>query len=341
LLTLPQQRPPDPQQTLATLANAVKDRQNIYALFWATDEADPQQLVEHWLDQNAFKGLDSWQRNLRFVTYRLPNHLTCRPLTPPANFGQQIRLAEQCQPSFPQQLAAGEVALIGLRWQALTKLTQRYKVSVQLLDNRNQVLAQQDSEPAGGSQPTDQWQPQATIVDNHGLSIPFGTPPGIYQLIAALYDSVNGQRLSIGDADHIALGQIEVRLNDRTMPLDILPIQHRTDTALGPVRLVGYAAYRKDYAHAPETPLQPGDLVHFTFYWQAPNPLPANWPADLKFKLAVGGQQLNEPLVPGYPTAQWQPGALLRGEFDIPFDGTSRIPRLGIGETAVRLTALP
>ena len=233
------------------------------------------------------------------------------------------------------------MALIGLRWQTLAKLTQRYKVSVQLLDSRNQVLAQQDSEPAGGSQPTDQWQPQATVVDNHGLNIPFGTPPGAYRLIAALYDSATGQRLPVGDADHMALGQIEVRPTNREIPFDILPIQHRIDTALGPVQLVGYTAYRKDYAHAPETPLQPGDLVHFTFYWQAPNPLPASWPADLKFKLAVGGQQLNEPLVPGYPTAQWQPGALLRGEVDLPFDGTKRTPDLSIGETTVRLKTLP
>ncbi|MFN8487013.1 MAG: glycosyltransferase family 39 protein [Caldilineaceae bacterium] len=340
-LTLPQQRPPDPQQTLTTLADAVKDRQNVYALFWATDEADPQQLVEHWLDQNAFKGLDSWQGNLRFVTYRMPNHLTCGPLTPQAIFGQQIRLTEQCQPSFPQRLAAGEVGLIGLRWQALTKLTQRYKVSVQVLDKRNQVIAQQDSEPAGGSQPTDQWQPKATIVDNHGLNIPFGTPPGVYRLIAALYDDANGQRLPNGNTDHIDLGQLEVQQTARAIPVDILRIQHRVTVALGPVRLVGYAAYRKDYAHAPDTPIQPGNLVHFTFYWQAPNPLPANWPADLKFKLELGNQQLNEALVPGYPTAQWQPSGLVRGEFDLPFDGTNPIPVLWIGEVHLRLTALP
>lgn len=341
LLTLPQQRPPNPTQTITTLANAVKDRQNIYALFWATDEADPQRWVEHWLDQNAFKGVDSWQGNLRFVTYQMPNQLTCRPLTPKTVFGQAISLVAQCQPNFPQQLAAGEVALIGLHWEARTKLTQRYKVSVQLLDSRNQVIAQQDSEPAGGSQPTDQWQPETTVVDNHGLGVPFGTPPGAYQLIAALYDPTNGQRLRLGNADHIELGQIDVQSTGRAIPVDILPIQHRVAAVLGAVQVVGYAAYRKDYAHAPATPLHPGDLVHFTFYWQAPNPLPANWPATLKFKLELGSQGLNEELVPGYPTAQWQPGALLRGEFDLPFDGTSQIPIVRIGEDQLALSALP
>lgn len=341
VLALPQQRPPNPQQTLAMLAKAAQDHRQIFALFWATAEADPQRLVEQWLDQNAFKGWESWQGNLRFVTYRLPTQLTCAPLAPDSVFEQQIALLEQCQPALPQRIAAGEVALLGLRWQALAKIEQRYKVSVQLLDARNQVIAQHDSEPAGGSQPTDQWQPQTIVSDNHGLTIPFGTPPIVYRLMVAIYDPQTGQRLHVGALDQLELSQLEVTRPQRTIPLAILPIQHWTNATLGGVRLLGYDLYRKNYAHAPATPIQPGDLVQVTFYWQAPDPLPANWPPASRFQLTLGSQVRTEELVPGYPTQQWQPGDILRGEFDIPFDGTDRVPTLLIGESRLSLVALP
>ena len=34
-------------------AQAVAGRGQVFALFWATDEADPERIVESWLDQHA------------------------------------------------------------------------------------------------------------------------------------------------------------------------------------------------------------------------------------------------------------------------------------------------
>ncbi|MCX6049885.1 MAG: glycosyltransferase family 39 protein [Chloroflexi bacterium] len=338
-VALPQQRPPNPEQTVAALAAAVQTRRNVYALFWATDEADPAHIVEQWLDQNAFKGLESWQGNLRFAVYRLPTQVTCTGLT--AVFDQRIRLLAQCQPQSPQRIAAGEIALIGLQWQALTPIKQRYKVSVQLLDARQQVIAQHDSEPAGGSQPTDSWLPHTTISDNHGLNIPFGTPPGDYTLIAKLYDQANGQPLLIGSAETVPLGQLQVVRPQLAIPVDILPILNWLHTSSNGVMLLGYDLYRKDAAHAPATPIQPGDLVHFTFYWQAPDPLPTDWAQKASFQLKLGQQTLSELLVPNYPLDQWQAGDLLRGEFDLPFDGTDRTPMVEFAGIKVNLKTLP
>jgi len=342
VLALPQQRPPDPQQTLETLTAAATKRRTIFALFWATDEADPDQTVEHWLDQQAFKGLESWQGNLRFVTYQLPYQLVCAPPPTETILDQRIQLVEQCQPAFPQRAAPGEVVLVGLHWQGLAPIEQRYKVSVQLLDARNQVIAQRDSEPVGGSQPTDAWQPGTTVIDNHGVTIQPGTPPGDYQLIVALYDPLTGARLSTGETDQIGLGWVHINRPTRALPLEIVDMQHRLDQWLGGVTLVGYAAYRKDFAHAPDTPIQAGDLVHFTFYWQAPDPKPNDLPTDLHFTLRLGDQALTTALVGGnYPTSQWQAGELVRAEFDLPFDGQSATPTLQIGDDTYRLEPLP
>jgi hypothetical protein len=111
---------------------------------------------------------------------------------------------------------------------------------------------------------------------------------------------------------------------------------------LGRITLAGYDAYPKDHSFAPETPLHAGDLVHFTFYWQAPDPLPADWPADLNFTLTLGDQHLSAPLAGGaYPTAKWQSGEVVRGEFDLPFDGSSTMPAVEVGNSKVSLKALP
>jgi mannosyltransferase len=337
---LPQSRPPDATATIAQLEEAVTGRHRVFSLFWATDEADPDRLVESWLDQHAFRGWESWQGNMRFVVYTFPNELRCADVEPPTRFGDAIQLIAHCQPDFPQRVPAGEVALLGLRWQTEQQLTSRYKVTVQLLDARNQVIAQHDAEPGGGSLPTDSWQVNTPIMDNHGMPIEFGTPPGVYRMIVALYDEHG--RLATASGDAYELGEVEVVRADRSVPLAIVPMHQRTNTQLGPVTLVGYEAYKKDHSHAPETPLQAGDIAHFTFYWQAPDPLPGDWPDDLYFTLTLGEQTMTAPLAGGaFPTAAWQTGELIRGEFDLLYDGSSATPVIEVNGNRHRLKSLP
>ena len=113
------------------------------------------------------------------------------------------------------------------------------------------------------------------------------------------------------------------------------------DAALGPVRLAGYDAYPRGFAHAPETPIQPGDTVHFTVYWQAPDPLPLDWPDDLTFTLRLGDQTITAPLAGGaYPTAEWQAGELVRGEFDLVYAGGDPRPVLLVDGMTMTLRPL-
>jgi mannosyltransferase len=340
VLALPAQRPADPGTTAEALAAATADRRKVYALFWATDEADPGQVVERWLDAHAFKGLDAWQGNVRFVTYALPAGLVEQPVAG-ASFGGQIDLVGQAQPAFPQQVVAGEPLLVQLQWRATAPITASYAVAVQLLDSRNQVIAQHDSLPAGGARPTTGWQPGELVSDNHALLVPFGAPPGAYRLIAALYDPETGARLPVANNDYVELGEVTVT-RAPTAPLDVLPIQRRVNQDFGGVTLVGYDAYRKGFAHAPATPLAPGDLAHFTFYWQAPDPLPPDWPSDAVFTLRLGDQSLTAPLAGrAYPTGQWTASELVRGDFDLLFDGSVRRPALTVGEGMIELRELP
>ena len=341
VLALPAQRPPDREATEATLVAATAGKRMIYALFWATDEADPDQVVEQWLDRNAFKAFDSWQGNLRFAAYATGGELAAQPLTR-VDWENGMVLDSLSLPSGASALHGGDVALVQLGWSAPQPLDRRYKVSVQLLDVRGQVVAQHDSEPAGGSRPTDTWQAGEPIVDNHAVPIAFGTPPGDYQLVAVVYDAETGMRVQQPGGNVLPLGVVSVARADVPAPLAVIPMQHRADIVLGPVTLAGYDLYKKGYAYAPETPLAPGDLLHVTLYWLAPDPLPVDWPADETFAVRLGDQLLTAPLAGGaYPTGQWAPGELVRGEFDVVYDGRERRPRLTVAGDELAMQAIP
>ncbi len=345
VLPLPAQRPPDRAATEAALADALAPGARVFALFWAEDEADPERMVETWLDTHAFKGLDTWQGDMRLVIYDVPGELQCTPLDPAPIFGQRMKLAELCLPAAGETGAGvtpGEAGLVGLRWQALEPMDRRYKISLQLLDDRGLVVAQQDTEPAGGARPTVDWTPGETIADNHGLPIPPGTPPGAYRLIAAVYDAETGERLPVGEGDAAELGTMTIVNPPTSPPADLLNLAHRVDAPLGPVMFLGYDQHKLGYAHAPETPVEPGDAVTFTLYWQAPDPLPPDWPDDLTFTLELGGNSTTLPLAGGgFPTGEWTPGQLVRTVVRLPYDGGDRRARLIVGEDAVRFKALP
>jgi len=350
LLALPQQRPADDAATVAALADATTGRRNIYTLFWATDEADPNQIVEKWLDQHAFKGLERWQGNLRFVIYSLSANLHCdrTRLARPLRWGDSITLRALCRPPTEQGVTPGEAILLGFHWQATTKISARYKVSVQLLNERNLVIEQHDSEPVGGSRPTTTWQPNEIVVDNHSILPPVGTPPGTYRLIVALYDRDTGERLLVtGDGsqetmDFWEIGSSQVILPQQPLPAALVPVQYRVNRPLGPLSFVGYSVHRQGFAHALATPLLPGDPIEFTFVWQAPSHLPENWPQTTTVTLTLGDEQIRFAAAgDAYPTAEWQAGQLVRYTVLLRYDGTETRPRLQIGEDEIVLQPVP
>ena len=342
VLALPATRPPDRAATETALADATVTVRRVHALFWATDEADPEQIVEGWLDRHAFKGMESWQGNLRFVTYRLPDEaLSCMPLEPPVHFGDVMALEGWCQAE-GAAVTAGDTALVALQWRALRTMDERFKVSVQLQDGARQVIAQHDSEPAGGSRPTSDWQPDEAVTDNHGLFVPPGTPPGPYRLFVTVYEPENGIRLPVTGGDALELGEERVVLPVESPPLEILDMEERVNQRLGPVTLVGYDQHKLGYAHAPATPLVPGDPVEFVFYWQAPDPLPADWPPAQTFTLTLGDQQLVSPLAGStLPTLEWQADQLVRTIVQLPYDGGAANALLQVGDATLKLERLP
>jgi hypothetical protein len=213
------------------------------------------------------------------------------------------------------------VTQLQLIWQAARQPTRRYKVFMQLLDFHDQIIAQRDAEPVGDSRPTTTWQPDETIVDNHGVLIPPGTPPGDYRRIIGLYDLETGARLRLADGrDHFALPPVRVTRSLTAPPLAALNMMVEQWFDFGAIALLGYDRYKRDYRHAPETPLYPGDRLHLTFYWQAVVRPRAVWWFDLTLSDGAGHAvaNLRWPLVSdSYPTTAWAQGEVVRGEHDL------------------------
>ena len=314
---LPRQRPLDPAATIAELETIAARHRTLYALLWATDESDPQRTVETWLDQHAFKATDVWQGNVRFVTYAF-SHSIVKPalaIAPQEPFGQYIWLREVTV--LNDRVTPGDVVQVSLVWETGQSVERRYKITLQLLDERNQVMAQRDAEPVGESRPTDGWQAGERIHDAHGLLIPLGTPPGSYRLIVGLYDRENGQRLRLADgSDHLTIGQITVERPTAPPPAAVLPMRYRRAFDFDEITLLGHDRHKRGFGHAPDSPLYPGDLLHVTFFWRADETVAQDW----TFTLALAGQpvSLSAALASqAYPTSRWQAGEVVRGEHDL------------------------
>ena len=339
-IPLPADRPPDRARTEQTLEKETAERRRIFAVFWATGQSDRESIVENWLGRHAFKGWENWQGNVRFATFSMPGVLTCRALDEPHVFGDVAELFELCLSQKP--LAPGDTLMVGLRWRPLREPDRRLKVTVQLLDAREQVIVQRDGEPAGGSLPTTAWKTDELVTDNHGLSLPFGTHPGDYRLIVAVYDAETGSRLSVDSGDAVELARLGIIRPEQESPVSIIPLQHRRSLDFGRLAAIGYSYHRKAFAHAPLTALSAGEMLQVTLYWKAPSPLPSDWPEDLKMRLMLGDQFVELPLAGGYyPTGRWRAGELVRSTFEIQFDGSDPTLWLEVEDTRKRLGRIP
>lgn len=344
VLPIPDHRPADQTQVETQLAAWTVDRHAIHALLWATEQSDPQNYVVNWLDTHLFKGQESWQNNVRYAQYFVDEATVCSEQTQSATAsnGETLQLASICLTAEGvPEVAAGDPYMVQLAWITSTGLSRNYKVSVQMIEGESTVIAQHDSEPAGGSRPTTTWQPGEVVEDRHAVLIPIGAIPGEKRVRVVVYDAKSGEALRFGDVDHLTLA-LRVTLPAANPPIAMLPMDAIVDKRMDGVTLLGYSQYKKDFGHAPDTPIVPGDTVRLTLFWQAPNPLPEGWQSNQMVTLMLGDVTLAMPLAgTEYPTEMWQPGQIVRGEFDLRFDGSARQVRVAVGDDAVRLAPLP
>ena len=191
-------------------AKASPGARRIFALYWGETERDPQRIVERSLVELTYVAGSSWYGDVRLARYSVPQSIMLILRTEAnARFGEHITLLRHDRSA--QRLQPGDWLLLPLVWRADTALQTRYKVFLHLLDAQGRLVAQHDSEPGGGLAPTTAWTPGARVLDRRALILPDQLPQGSYTLIVGLYTGDDpGQRLRVGDADHLVLGTLEI-----------------------------------------------------------------------------------------------------------------------------------
>ncbi|MEM6282658.1 MAG: hypothetical protein AAF787_10735, partial [Chloroflexota bacterium] len=178
------------QATRVELQNA----DDIYVVLWGDAERDPNRIVETTLDGNAFEVGNTWYGDVRLAHYVTEaSRFDFVNDTFTATFGEDIILDEFALST--RDLLAGEVLQVRLFWRTTALLDERYRVTLQLLDENGVLVAQRDSEPGGGTRPTDDWPLNRRVTDNHALLIPpdivENAPEANFTLIIALYNLAN------------------------------------------------------------------------------------------------------------------------------------------------------
>jgi mannosyltransferase len=219
--TLPVGRPLDLNATRGVLDDLVARYRNLYAVFWATEQADPGKLVESYLGTHAFKASDVWHGDVRLAEYALPLAFQSGGAqTVRQRFGDEIELIQydigaplepENAPDRLHVVKSGSILPIDLRWLALKQPSANYKVFVHLLDAGGNIVSQRDSEPVSGFRPTGTWKPGESISDPTGVLIPISTPSGRYTIELGLYRPEDGTRLHLASGgDHFLMDTIRV-----------------------------------------------------------------------------------------------------------------------------------
>ncbi len=178
-------------------------------LYWGDAEADPDKVIESWLDAHTYKATEQWIGAVRFVTYAIPTQLSNVPQQrEDVRFGDHITLDGFTLPT--QQLSPGDILQLDLFWHTDATLNERYKVFVHVLDANGQIAAQTDREPGGGLNPTTNWGSNEVVIDRYGVLIPENAANGVYTVEIGLYDLAN-VRLKMADGqDALTLAKVEV-----------------------------------------------------------------------------------------------------------------------------------
>jgi hypothetical protein len=202
----------------------------------------------------------------------------------------------------PRSPHPGEDLKVSLYWEAMHPPEAEYHAFVHLLDATGQLLAQSDHQPGGVYYPTTLWQPGERVRDDHRLTLPAGTPEGVYRLWAGMYTlSDDGALAPLGEP--VVVGQVAVEASVETEPGDIS--HPATASFAGQIELLGYDAVPRN------------DALAVTLHWRSIEPPPVDYTVFLHLLDANGqivAQHDSQPQAGAYPTSVWEAGQVVRDE---------------------------
>lgn len=145
-----------------------------------------------------------------------PHHFTAHPEVPlaipykdgPELLGLNVKADGKIQHRL--QLSAQHNLAITTYWRAAGPSRDPLKVSIQLLNTADKLVAQSDTAIGGNTAPATGWIPNEVLTSVHDIALA-GIAPGHYRLILVLYDGRTGARLSSYRGQTLFLGSVRVR----------------------------------------------------------------------------------------------------------------------------------
>ncbi|MCJ7668796.1 MAG: glycosyltransferase family 39 protein, partial [Anaerolineae bacterium] len=196
---LPPERLLDPETTAQALEEITARHPILFAVFRSDEAADPARFIESWLNERAYRSQSEWHGGVRLVVYGAPSHRAEIEHSLDIRLGEQVRLLGYSLAE--DAVAQGRMVRLTLFWQAEEPVAERLTVFAHLLDGDGRLVAQQDSEPVGGSRPTRTWTAGEVLRDHIGILIPPGTAGGEYRLVVGMYRPDTGERLPVLDEE--------------------------------------------------------------------------------------------------------------------------------------------
>ena len=220
------------------------------------------------------------------------------------------------------EVAPGEKVRVTLFWKALDRTERPCTVFVHLAGADGRPWGQHDGYPGSGYRMTTDWEPGEIVADEHELVVWPDTPPGVYNIMAGLYESpAPGQwrrlRVTSGGnvgADAVALRQLTVAGRSDA----VVPPQFASDHEFdGWAKLRGYDVYRWS-----------GSSLSLGLYWSPLRATQSDMSVALTFIDSTGaevGRQVSQPVVGAHPTSRWVSGGVVLDRHDV----TLTIPPTG------------
>ena len=210
-------------------------------------------------------------------------------------------------------IQAGTRLWVTLYWEALQDMDRDYSVFVHLVDDRGMTIAQHDSWPDAGNDPTSGWQVAQPRRDAHPLDLPMALlAQGPCRIQVGLYDHATGQRVPLntrdgGAADLVVLPAELGLVEESTFGLQEVNLEFDRRIAL-----TGYAVH-PIVAH-------PGDKLQVVLRWQALKDVHEDYTVFVQLLRGadqIWGQLDHVPCNGQAPTSSWMADQVVTDTFEL------------------------
>jgi hypothetical protein len=203
---------PEAQQVLAQV---VQNYDRIWFVTGGLPANDPENTVERWLVDMAYKAGDDWFDDFRLLRYATPARLAEAPLTPlgVSLVGTQTSVITLSAGRAPATARGNQVIPVEIYYELDAPCMYDLRWFVQLLSPEGYAVALLDTAPNDGYTLFNALPARQELVERAGLQLPPNLPPGDYPLIAGLYNPTmaNAERLRTpAGGDFVKLRSVKI-----------------------------------------------------------------------------------------------------------------------------------